>query len=59
MSSDEAQVHFLLGKCYLRVGRPGDASVAFTMARELQPKLDGPIKATIEANGEDVDEMES
>jgi anaphase-promoting complex subunit 3 len=50
---DEAQVHFLLGKCYLRNHRRGEATVCFTAARELQPKLEGAIRATIEANGEE------
>lgn len=50
---DEANIHFLLGKCYLRQGRRGDATVAFTSARELQPKLEGAIKSAMEADGEE------
>lgn len=52
---DEANIHFLLGKCYLRQGRRADATVAFTSARELQPKLEGAIRSAMEANGEDDD----
>ncbi|OCF36805.1 anaphase-promoting complex subunit 3 [Kwoniella heveanensis BCC8398] len=55
---DEANIFFLLGKCYLRRDRRGEATVAFTTARELQPKLEGPIKATLEANGEEEEEEE-
>ncbi|WVF71504.1 hypothetical protein IAT40_006310 [Kwoniella sp. CBS 6097] len=55
---DEANIFFLLGKCYLRRDRRGEATVAFTTARELQPKLEGPIKATLEANGEEDEEEE-
>jgi anaphase-promoting complex subunit 3 len=55
---DEANIFFLLGKCYLRQERRGDATVAFTTARELQPKLDNAIKAAIESNGEEEDEDE-
>lgn len=50
---DEANIFFLLGKCYLRLGRRAEATVALTTARELQPKLEGAIKVTIENNGED------
>lgn len=45
----------LLGKCYLRVGRNTQAMVAFTAARELHPKLEGAIRATLLAHGEDVE----
>ncbi|WVQ99447.1 hypothetical protein IAU59_006582 [Kwoniella sp. CBS 9459] len=55
---DEANIFFLLGKCYLRRDRRGEATIAFTTARELQPKLEGPIKATLEANGEEEEEEE-
>jgi anaphase-promoting complex subunit 3 len=47
-----------LGKCYLRQGRRGEATVAFTTARELQPKLQDGIKAAIENDGEDEPEEE-
>ena len=50
---DEANIFFLLGKCYLRQGRRAEATVALTTARELQPKLEGAIKATFENDGED------
>ncbi|WVR07101.1 hypothetical protein IAU60_004140 [Kwoniella sp. DSM 27419] len=53
---DEANIVFLLGKCYLRKDRRGDATIAFTTARDLQPKLEGAIKATLEANGEEEEE---
>ncbi|WWD17246.1 hypothetical protein CI109_101684 [Kwoniella shandongensis] len=55
---DEANIFFLLGKCYLRKGRRGEATIAFTSARELQPKLESAIKATLEANGEEEEEEE-
>jgi anaphase-promoting complex subunit 3 len=51
-------VFFLLGKCYLRLEQRGKATIAFTTARELQPKLENAIKAAIESNGEDDDEEE-
>ncbi|KAK8864454.1 hypothetical protein IAR55_001703 [Kwoniella newhampshirensis] len=55
---DEANIFFLLGKCYLRKGRRGEATIAFTTARELQPKLESAIKTTLEANGEEEEEDE-
>ncbi|WWC62030.1 uncharacterized protein I303_104617 [Kwoniella dejecticola CBS 10117] len=53
---DEANIFFLLGKCYLRKDRRSEATIAFTTARELQPKLEGAIKLTLEANGEEEEE---
>jgi anaphase-promoting complex subunit 3 len=53
---DEANVFFLLGKCFLRLDKRGEATIAFTSARELQPKLEGAIRAAIESNGEDDEE---
>ena len=53
VAPDEANIFFLLGKCYLRQGRRGDATVAFTCARELNPKLERAIKSALEADGED------
>lgn len=55
---DEANVHFLLGKCYLRVGRNDNAMTCFTAAQELQPKLSSSIKATILARGEEEEASE-
>ncbi|WVW83972.1 hypothetical protein I302_105995 [Kwoniella bestiolae CBS 10118] len=55
---DEANIFFLLGKCYLRKDRRSEATIAFTTARELQPKLENAIKATLEANGEEEEEEE-
>ena len=55
---DEANIYYLLGKCYLRLGRRGDATIAFTSAHELQPKLEEAIKSAIELDGEDEDEPE-
>ncbi|WWC89266.1 uncharacterized protein L201_004187 [Kwoniella dendrophila CBS 6074] len=55
---DEANVFFLLGKCYLRKDQRSKATIAFTTARELQPKLENAIKATLEANGEEDEEEE-
>lgn len=59
---DEANIHFLLGKCYLRADRRPEATVCFTSARELNPKLEGPIKSALlgkeegeESGDEDVD----
>ena len=52
-------MHFLLGKCYLRMGRNTEAIGAFTSARELQPKLENAIRATMLARGEeDIEEPE-
>ncbi|KAL1411551.1 anaphase-promoting complex subunit cdc27 [Vanrija albida] len=56
LAPDEANIQFLLGKCYMRTGRNAEAMVAFASARELQPKLDGAIKVVIGARGEDVAE---
>ncbi|WWC70049.1 uncharacterized protein I206_103993 [Kwoniella pini CBS 10737] len=53
---DEANIFFLLGKCYLRKDRRSEATIAFTTARELQPKLENAIKVTLEANGEEEEE---
>ncbi|WRT66427.1 uncharacterized protein IL334_003383 [Kwoniella shivajii] len=55
---DEANIFFLLGKCYLRKDKRSEATIAFTTARELQPKLEKAIKATFEANGEEEEEEE-
>ncbi|WVQ80743.1 hypothetical protein IAT38_002848 [Cryptococcus sp. DSM 104549] len=55
---DEAQIFFLLGKCYLKKERRVDAARAFTVARELMPKLEGAIKEALEAGGEEEDEDE-
>jgi anaphase-promoting complex subunit 3 len=55
---DEANIFFLLGKCYLKSGENVKATIAFTSARELQPKLEGPIKAAMENDGEEGDEEE-
>ncbi|KAK4685351.1 anaphase-promoting complex subunit 3, partial [Tremellales sp. Uapishka_1] len=57
-SPDEAQIFFLLGKCYLRTGRNREATIAFTTARELQPKLAASIKTSIENLGWDREEDE-
>jgi anaphase-promoting complex subunit 3 len=53
---DEANIFFLLGKCYLRSGDSVKSTIAFTTARELQPKLEGAIKIAIEHDGEEGDE---
>ena len=53
---DEANIFFLLGKCYLRLDRKSEAMVVFSHARDLQPKLEAAIKATFEAGGEDEEE---
>jgi anaphase-promoting complex subunit 3 len=55
---DEANIFFLLGKCYLRSGENVKATIAFTSARELQPKLEGAIKTAMENDGEEGDEEE-
>lgn len=59
---DEANVHFLLGKCYLRAERTAFGIMALTIARELQPKLESAIRATMVAgglddSGEELDEL--
>lgn len=56
VASDEANVFFLLGKCLLKRERRGEATSAFTTARELQPKLENAIKAAIENDGEDAED---
>jgi len=48
----------LLGKCYLKSGENVKATIAFTSARELQPKLEGAIKTAMENDGEEGDEEE-
>lgn len=55
---DEANVFFLLGKCLLKKERRQEATVAFTNARELEPKLEGVIKAVLAANGEEGEDEE-
>jgi len=55
---DEANIFFLLGKCYLKSGENVKATIAFTSARELQPKLEGAIKTAMENDGEEGDEEE-
>ncbi|WVN88371.1 uncharacterized protein L203_103577 [Cryptococcus depauperatus CBS 7841] len=55
---DEANIFFLLGKCYLKKDKRREATVAFTNARELAPKLESAINAVLLANGDDVDEEE-
>lgn len=57
-SPDEANVHFLLAKCYLRQGRRSEATLGFTEARELQPKLDNAIKVAMGGGGESDEEEE-
>jgi anaphase-promoting complex subunit 3 len=56
-SPDEANIHFLLGKCYLKVDRRVDATVSFTAARELNPKLENGIKVAMGGGEEDEDEQ--
>jgi anaphase-promoting complex subunit 3 len=53
---DEAQVFFLLGKCLLRKDRGPEAQVAFTAARDLQPKLAAAIDIAEAHNGESEEE---
>lgn len=50
---DEANVHFLLGKCYLKVGKKVEATISFTYARELQPKLESAIKVAMVGDEDD------
>lgn len=51
-------VHFLLAKCYLKSGRNPEATLAFTAARELNPKMEGAIRTVMRAGGEAMDEDE-
>ncbi|ODO09833.1 hypothetical protein I350_02052 [Cryptococcus amylolentus CBS 6273] len=53
---DEANVFFLLGKCYLKRDRRAEATKALTMARELAPKLEGAINSVFLANGDELEE---
>jgi len=53
---DEANIQFLLGKCYLRQGMRQEATVCFTEARDLQPKLDGAIKVAMGGNEDSEEE---
>ncbi|ORX36601.1 hypothetical protein BD324DRAFT_455377 [Kockovaella imperatae] len=55
---DEANIHFLLAKCYLKQDRRTEATVSFTSARELQPKLEGAIRAAIGGKEEDEEDDE-
>lgn len=55
---DEANIHFLLAKCYLKQGRRSEATLSFTEARELQPKLENAIKIAMGGGGEDDEEDE-
>lgn len=55
-STDEPDVHFLLGKCYLKSRRNADAIVAFTTARELDPKLEGAVRSVLLAGGVDMED---
>ena len=45
---DDANVHFLLGKCYKRVGDKGNAIRHFTVALNLDPKASAHIKEAME-----------
>jgi anaphase-promoting complex subunit 3 len=42
---NEFNVHFLLGKLYLSVGDPANASRSFAFALDLDPKMAGAIKS--------------
>lgn len=55
VSNSEAAVQFLLGKLYVLNGRRTDAQIAFTNARDLNPKLDAAIKAVLESKDGDDD----
>lgn len=46
----------LLGKCYLRMNRNAEAVGALTAARELNPKMENAIRATMLARGDNVEE---
>lgn len=53
----EAQVLFLLGKCYIRVDRRAEATTCFACARELEPKLEAAIRKVLDVTeGDDDDE---
>jgi anaphase-promoting complex subunit 3 len=53
---DEANIHFLLAKCYLKQGRRSEATLSFTEARELQPKLENAIKVAMGGGSDDEEE---
>lgn len=50
---DDANVHFLLGKCYKRLGQRGSAIRHFTVALNLDPKAQQWIKEAMETLDED------
>ncbi|KLT43995.1 TPR-like protein [Cutaneotrichosporon oleaginosum] len=50
-ATDEPDVHLLLGKCYLKMRRNADAVVAFTTAREMDPKLEGAVRSVLRGGG--------
>ena len=55
---DEAQIQFLLAKCYLQKGMRVEATLRFTSARELNPKLEGAIKTAMGGDEEGTDDEE-
>jgi anaphase-promoting complex subunit 3 len=55
---DEANIHFLLGKCFLRLGKKVQATISFTSARELQPKLESAIKEAMLGDDEEDEDDE-
>lgn len=55
-SSDEPDVHFLLGKCYLKTRRNSEAIIAFTTAREINPKLEGAVRSVLLVGGVDMED---
>ncbi|KAK1924267.1 hypothetical protein DB88DRAFT_540332 [Papiliotrema laurentii] len=55
---DEAQIQFLLAKCYLQKGMRVEATLCFTSARELNPKLEGAIKTAMGGDEEGTDDEE-
>lgn len=50
---DDANVHFLLGKCYKRMGDKTNAIRHFTIALNLDPKASQLIKEAMESLEED------
>jgi anaphase-promoting complex subunit 3 len=50
---DDANVHFLLGKCYKRIGDKTSAIRHFTVALNLDPKASAHIKEAMESLEDD------
>lgn len=57
LAPDEANVPYVLGKVYRRMGRKVEATRAYTCARDLDPKLGGVIGHILEEMGDEGGEV--